>query len=1399
MGASPTAARADDTFIYKKDYVVDDHVGGGKNLDFEEGAAVAVVNPSSSDAMLATTGSVSIPAGYALPVAVDATSLVPGTYVVMQAASGITDLSQFDATATVGDGASASFSVVDGKLVMTVTATSSVASQTWRPASSADLGWNTSSENWLYDGGATGGFIPYVPAFIDGAETATGDITVSGTMTAGPITLTGANDYTFKGSGTIAGGDTVTLGGTGTITLDGPNFGGQDIAITNGQKVVLGFNAGANALGTDSGSSGGKVSVAAGSQLNLNDTGLAGAADPRSEATQLKTFVIAGDGADGRGAIVNDALDGRSSHGYQNSALRRVELADDATIGGADRIDLRARSGTAATATPGIYGPEKTLTIKNSVWLANWSQPIEVGAIVIPAGGMFLPVQMTEAMFDIPGGITLDGGTIDHYQNTYPTNMPFFVTANGGKFQSGGGASTVKGDVTVASGATLAMTGDQNVTYAGAFDAAGATVANSCTKATYFNGTSSGLAITQSAGTNYLQNVVSGDLAITQTAGINYLKSVVSGDVTVTKSAGDSYLRSGFSGTDVNFTQTGGNGGFYIDNGTAFVLDTLTFSASGGSLYGWTYNTDAEADVTGTVDFGSTAGANFFVLGSAGAKGLAIKAVGNTKQFGAGHSSARPGALRLKSGTNLTVSDLCTGCVSTPSRGQLVVESGATVTASRFINGYYAGVPAEVSTHRTDIYGTVTATGNGYITMDAPRGEVYIHEGGVLTTPTLYSMRRNNVAPWGYGTGCGVSDGRQWLLLDGGRLEMGSLSGKSMPGTTKIDLYNGTVANTKSFGATQGIAVFFGHDAAGGEVELNLKSGTYLNLNTALSGASSVTLTGSGYVGGTRSAVGGVYQGALLGKFTVATTGATTNDLRNASAFMGGLAVAAGAHASVGKYSEEHYPFALTITSSGCYAHGLFVTNDFSYPYVAADAWTYAHKYCASSARPYGNYAEWGLRSEFYVPAEKAGTWTFSGSYDDYLILQIDGETLCNIMYTNPIPCQVTLSEGWHRLTVATADNTGSAGASTKNNWKDGKAFGFIVGESASTDGNDYTAFKPGADLGDGLTLDVRPAVNACVWSYCTNKPATTTWLTLADSDASWSHIKCLDTVEYIHLTGENAAADTLKYFSGKLSKFEGWFKVEDGKEGDWEFKMAYDDFHRFTVDGTELITRKSSSSETVTGNATLTAGWHRWEAVIGDGSGAWGRRTYNGGYALSYKAPGESAHSRFDETNLKLAATLGDIAVLEPSGIYKELEIGAGATLTSSGTMAMPIFGTLKGTGTLAGSFAFAGTTNCWEVTGAVATSATLPAATFSDATAETFAGLKSVSVLFDARPRRRAYYLTGAIDGLTAADAPAAAVVVKDAAGSDYSANFALTVKDGRLALSNGKPFSGMIILVK
>ncbi len=100
--------------------------------------------------------------------------------------------------------------------------------------------------------------------------------------------------------------------------------------------------------------------------------------------------------------------------------------------------------------------------------------------------------------------------------------------------------------------------------------------------------------------------------------------------------------------------------------------------------------------------------------------------------------------------------------------------------------------------------------------------------------------------------------------------------------------------------------------------------------------------------------------------------------------------------------------------------------------------------------------------------------------------------------------------------------------------------------------------------------------------------------------------------------------------------------------------------------------------------------------------------------------------------------------------------------------------------------------------VEGATVSRANLPAVQFGNATPETFKGLKSLSVTFNAQPTRKAYYLTGAVTGLTAADVASVAYVVTDEADNDYTENFALTVQDGRIMFTNSKP-KGLYIIVR
>ncbi len=1371
MGANPTAAGTEGTYAVTGDLVVDDHVGGDKGLSFSDGASVTVVNPSSTGAMVTTTGAVTIPADSPLAVNVDATSLVPGTYTVMQAASGITSLSQFNPTAVVGDGAAATFAVVDGKLTMTIAVSSSVASQTWRPASSADLGWNTTSANWLYDGGATGGFIGYVPAFIDGGEAVSGDITVSGAMTAGAITFTGAKDYTLKGDGVIAGGDTVTFGGTGTITLDGVGFGNQEIVVKDGQKVVLGFGASQKSLGEDSGSTGGKVTVKDGGQLNINDTEtVSTTASPRHEITHSKIFSIAGEGPDGRGALVNDALDGRGDLNPYGSQFRRIELEGDATVGGTHRMEVRLRSGTAATATPGIYGPEKRLTVKstNQYGFGVVSQPIMVGAITIAEGATLRPEAIAESQFSIPGGITFDGGTLHGYSSTYPATVPLYVTAKGGAISAENATGAFKGPLEVAEGGTLTLKGGNTTTFDGAVTNYGTIAVTAGT--VNFNGPYAGV-------------------EPTITGGRISMRAQFDENASFAMPSGTFYFGSGFSAKKADFVQTTGTWGFDV-GATAPQFETLNLTAAAGPCNIMPQNAGI-LDVPGTVNINQTSGDTYvFGPGTNTEYGIALKMVGFVNRLGVGVASNRSGTLELKEGSDLSTANLLTGDnANAPSAGRLIIDHGAkvTMTADNLRNGHWQGTPPVAAVHKMEIYGELDAPGAIlYNTYDAPRGEVYLKEGGLLRVKGIWANRRqndsNSTYNHQYGEGTGAGSGRHWFTMEGGRLELGGsgFGGARMPGVTIFDFRNGDIVNINSaWGGDVGFPMFFGYDRLGGKVTFDMAE-YFVNWNTGLSGASDLTIKGSVNFQGNRCDAR--IQGVMLGELSVENTGA--NDLRVTSAFSGGLKLAEGVNAEVAKYSDERYPFAV----AGWHYDALPVTQ-YSYPFVSSDFWTFTARHYGSN--PIRRYTSVSGRGEFYVPAEKAGVWSFCGQCDDRVRLDVDGTLVMNASGNCAVAQgKIELAEGWHKFTLTQADYTGGSGPSNAG-FANVMAFGFFIGESTSTAPGDYTPFKPGASLGDGAALQVRPVHNACVWSWQNGNGS---W----NTTENWAIIKCLDSVEYMHRHG-NSGTDSTGYFNDKkVSRFQGWFKVEENQGGQWSFDMHYDDYKMLVIDGVTLI-NVGSWGDPTNAKVTLAPGWHRWEARVGDNTGGYGPNNDKNNYwTLSYVAPDSPTEKQFIETNLKLAATLGDIAVLEPTGIYKDLELGAGSTLTSSGTMAMPIFGTLKGTGTLAGAWEFAGTTNCWEVANAVATTAELPAATFAAATPATFAGLKSVKVTFDGKPSRHTYFLTGAINGLTDADLPTAAITVKDADDGDYSANFTLTVKNGRLALSNSKA-GGTFIIVR
>ena len=1060
--------------------------------------------------------------------------------------------------------------------------------------------------------------------------------------------------------------------------------------------------------------------------------------------------MISGDGPDGRGAFVNDALDGRTVHNEAwGPVLRRIELADDATIGGNDRFDVRVRAGTTTSTTPGIYGPGKKLTIKNTGYFGLISQPIEVESVTITDGGVLRPEAVAETQFVIPGGITLDNGILHGWGSTFPATVPIRVGAGGGTIFADSGTSTIKGPIDVPANTALAFSGGSaTIYYAGGVDVKGSLSVN--------------------AGTHIL-------------AGQTQLASMPS------LTGGGLYIGSGFSKSSFELEHAAGSSGFFTGS-TAPTFDTVSITATGGAV---DFRPQAAGilDVPGIVTVNQTAGTTYMYGPNANAEyGIALQLMGSVNNFSIGLHLSRPGTLEFKEGSDLTAKEFWTGNGgSGPLAGRVIIDHGAkvTVTTDSLRNGHWSGTPGSLAVHKMEISGELDApSAILYNTYDAPRGEVYLKEGGLLRVKGIWANRRqndsNSTYNHQYGEGTGAGSGRHWFTMEGGRLELGGsgFGGARMPGVTIFDFRNGDIVNISSeWGGDVGFPMFFGYDRLGGNVTFDMAE-YFVNWNTGLSGASDLTIKGSVNFQGNRCDAR--IQGVMLGELSVENTGA--NDLRVTSAFSGGLKLAEGVNAEVAKYSDERYPFAV----AGWHYDALPVTQ-YSYPFVSSDFWTFTARHYSSN--PIRRYTSVSGRGEFYVPAEKAGVWSFCGQCDDRVRLDVDGTLVMNASGNCAVAQgKIELAEGWHKFTLTQADYTGGSGPSNAG-FANVMAFGFFIGESTSTAPGDYTPFKPGASLGDGAALQVRPVHNACVWSCQFGNGS---W----NTTENWAIIKCLDSVEYMHRHGGNAAADTLGYFASKVNRFQGWFKVEDDKAGEWTFKMAYDDYKMLHIDGEKLIEHTTPWQGVPEAKKTLAPGWHRWEARVGDGAGGWGPNGINNNNAFSYIAPGDT-EKQWNETNLKLAATLGDIAVLESTGIYKELELGEGATLTSAGTMAMPIFGTLKGTGTLAGAFEFAGDVNGWEVTG-VYNNRNLACAKFAAATRATFLGLKEIKAEFDSKPVCSAYFLTEAeVPDLAASDLAAVKVTVT-AGEKDYSSNFSVGLYKGRLALLNRTP-GGMVLFVR
>ena len=1294
-------------------------------LTLGTGGSLMLVGATSAGTLLTVTGGIEVADPHAT-VVLDARANEPGTYNVL---TGLASLTACETSVLAPAGGSASLSFADGVVKATVAGSTLDSALTWRPTDAGNLAWSVEAANWQLDDGTASGFINGLATKFDAQEAAKGVVTVDGVFRPGALSIAARGDYTFAGTGALEGSAPVTITGPGTVVLDGVNFGDQDITVTDA-TLKLGENAGDYALGTTVG----KLTIAGRGVLDLNYNKADSTDAPRNRISHRKVIEL----KDG-GTVLN------STSNSTSGILGNIRVVGSGTIAGTARIDVRNTNHDPECTTTSVLGDENAvLNIANSDQMIGLnSAEINIGRINVKNGG-WLRKEATGGTEIIPGGIHIEnGGYLGYWNSKTDAGVTVFVDDGIGELGGESATSYLRGPLVIAEGATARSRGGATLDIDGGIQNNGVFESN--------------------AGTIRVRSEMSDNFALKMTAGTFNIEANGHGGVLNAEATGGSLAFSHYSGnnaekmanfTEVNFNRTGGNldilpqvAGF-VDTAATF---NITSAASAGPMYVY--------GPTNTAEYGAK---------------MLIK--GSLARVSVGVNNHRAGALELKEGTELETQYFYTGDNGTsPAQGRIIVDAGASVkvlaTDIGVRNGHWSGTPQRTANHTMDIAGTVdAATTMTYNPYDAPRAYMVVREGGEYKTKG-FSTR----VKYAYEDGGAPSSGRMHFKLDGGRLELGDsglIGGNRVPGVERYDFAAGEFVSTAAWGMDQGTIAFFGHDDLGRAVTFDLGE-NLVNWNTGLSGASAVTLKGNANFQGTR-AVDHV-QGALLGKFTVENTGA--NDLTIGGFFADGLELAEGTTASVAKFGDTDWSFTVGGNHLDMTANSVW-----PYPYASATPWDVIHRHYA--ANPRASETGYALRGEFYVAEDQAGPWSFAGNYDDNIRLDVDGTQVFKTTgWQNAEVGTVQLTAGWHAFTIAVYDGTGGMGPGQVT-WSDGKAIGFLVGESTSTDSANYTKFSP-------ENLQMRPYVNAMIWSY---QNGNGDW----ETTENWSQIKPQRTTEVMFKnSGASDASEWAPWFSGKANRFAGWFKVDKDQVGDWTFNMGYDDNKILDIDGKRVV-NTSAWNVTTTGKAKLDAGWHRWEVRVQDGSGGWGPSAANNGNTLSFIAPG-AAEQPWTENNLTLAATLGDIQVLEGTKLAGTVKVNAGATLASTGTQAMPLTGTLTGAGALTGAFAFTGEDACWAVAGSGNKVALEGKTAFESTGKALFDGLKTIRVTFDQKPVCSSYTLAAAGD-FTAAEAEKIAVTAAVLApvSTDYTNAFKATVRNGELVLLNTKP-GGLAIFLR
>lgn len=327
--------------------------------------------------------------------------------------------------AGIGD-ATNYFAVVSGgsinttSSVATLTVRLSVNSLAWTGNSS--FNWDLTTANWSNTVTATSGVLYQAGDNVQFTDTGKSSSVIALTDALAPtsISVLSSSNYTFAGSGNLAGNVQLTKGGAGTLTINNANTFKGATVISNG-ILKLGN---ASALGAMTNS----VTVNGGT-LDINGI----------QAPVNWQYNIQGSGYTNSGAINNT-----SANNVQNgNGLLGLNLLGDATIGAVGRWDLNGTTGT------GLHGNNHNLTKvgTGSVFFIDGGTNNQLANITVLGGS--LGFQGTNDLGDPTKTISVLGGTLAFYAVTSDVSLEKNIVLSNAFFSNAGNSITLNAPITL--------------------------------------------------------------------------------------------------------------------------------------------------------------------------------------------------------------------------------------------------------------------------------------------------------------------------------------------------------------------------------------------------------------------------------------------------------------------------------------------------------------------------------------------------------------------------------------------------------------------------------------------------------------------------------------------------------------------------------------------------------------------------------------------------------------------------------------------------------------------------------------------------------------------------------------------------------------------------------------